>query len=49
MNRGIALEIKGKRVEANKDFQQCLEINSGLKQILEARRKEVAQKNAVQH
>ena len=48
LNRGIVLWLQGKMAEADKDFHRCLELNPNLKQILEERRKEVAQKHTAQ-
>ncbi len=48
LNRGMALLLKGETAEADKDFGRCLEINPSLKQLLEAHKKQVAQKHTAQ-
>ena len=36
--------LKGKTAEADKDFRLCLELDPGLKQLLDERIKEIMQK-----
>jgi hypothetical protein len=48
LDRGVALLLKGEATEAEKDFGRCLEMDPSLKQLLEARKNEVAQKHAAQ-
>jgi Tfp pilus assembly protein PilF len=43
-NRGLVWLIQGKRVEAQKDFQRCLELDSRLKPVLEKRVSEIRQR-----
>jgi Flp pilus assembly protein TadD len=49
LDRGIALELKGRMAEADEDFHRSLEIKPSLKQLLEALRREVARKHTAQH
>ena len=44
LNRGIALWLKRRSIEADKDFRSCLELNPQLRPLLESRKKEISHK-----